>query len=658
MSRSTTALLVVAYLIVACSAPNPTPSGQPNTTNVAIPDPPAAAPAPVGGADEQAAALAKALTVGGQQTLAPLLTAYTLSGIPIAAPNERIGGSEGDDPVGPAWWQVWLSAAGNPKVGIPLADVGRLIAAADPSGSLDGPQLAAALLVDLRAMATSEDDHLRFFAQLIRQMALLRAGAIDLLDAAVKPEDVYLGSTGVQLLVSAFTRSYAQALTANAPVAHSTGSVMLAVAGPFAGRHAAPPATDAAASPCNPTGAAEQLSYWTQWIASKLAGGLQLPGMEKAWRSAIQLVMGNTELARKLTTGAGFLGALLGALTFLQQLLTLKADVHVDPPLPKRTTHATNDGDQVKVTAYIEYDLDHSPFDGGGDAIANCLLLNLNFLGIQASLLANGAVAQAEVVFEGRQGFGQGLDTKGAYVQFPNGVSQMKQTTGQDGKATIDVEGIRQRREIPEDARENPREYSIAISSTVEAITGRSIVSTFIDSLIAVTAGGANLTAPPIDVLKTLHWDLGEYVFPIIDWQVPDYRLEVGLSGVSGLSAIKCDGKEGEWTIDLLSDAQTIGTIEFTIPFRATSAPSRAVVDVEEPGITVHLDLTGDATFIAGQPPTLDLGSMAGTYIATSGGVTRTGPTTDIRDFFTGVPSSGELGAWPLEEGDFCSDEE
>jgi hypothetical protein len=133
-----------------------------------------------------------------------------------------------------------------------------------------------------------------------------------------------------------------------------------------------------------------------------------------------------------------------------------------------------------------------------------------------------------------------------------------------------------------------------------------------------------------------------------------DYRLEVGITGVSGLSAVKCHGKEGEWTIDLLYDTQTIGTIEFTIPPGATSAPSHAVVDQEEPGLTVHLDLTGEATFIEGHPATLDLGPMAGTYTATAGGVTRTGPTTDIRDFFTGAPSSGDLGAWPLEEGDFC----
>jgi hypothetical protein len=73
-----------------------------------------------------------------------------------------------------------------------------------------------------------------------------------------------------------------------------------------------------------------------------------------------------------------------------------------------------------------------------------------------------------------------------------------------------------------------------------------------------------------------------------------------------------------------------------------------------EPGGRVHYDLTGDATFVGRHPATLDLGPMAGTYTATAGGVTRTGPTTDIRDFFTGVPSSGDLGAWPLEEGDFC----
>lgn len=135
-----------------------------------------------------------------------------------------------------------------------------------------------------------------------------------------------------------------------------------------------------------------------------------------------------------------------------------------------------------------------------------------------------------------------------------------------------------------------------------------------------------------------------------------DYRLEVGIPGVSGLSAVKCDGIEGEWTIDIWYDTQTIGTIEFTIPQGATSAPSHAVVDLEESGGTFHYDLAGEATFIfiAGQPATLDLGPMPGTFTATIGGVTRSGPTNLIRDFFTGAPSEDDLGAWPLEEGDFC----
>lgn len=69
--------------------------------------------------------------------------------------------------------------------------------------------------------------------------------------------------------------------------------------------------------------------------------------------------------------------------------------------------------------------------------MANCILEMLNALGIpNASLPKDGPVPGAQVIFTGKKGFGQGLTGRG-WVEFTE-ANQLTQTSGEDGKATID----------------------------------------------------------------------------------------------------------------------------------------------------------------------------------------------------------------------------
>lgn len=61
-----------------------------------------------------------------------------------------------------------------------------------------------------------------------------------------------------------------------------------------------------------------------------------------------------------------------------------------------------------------------------------------------------------------------------------------------------------------------------------------------------------------IDILKQFHWDLGEYTFPLVDWQPPGWYVDETLTAgdfplqVAGSS---CDSELGEWILTIVGSA-------------------------------------------------------------------------------------------------------
>ena len=90
-----------------------------------------------------------------------------------------------------------------------------------------------------------------------------------------------------------------------------------------------------------------------------------------------------------------------------------------------------------------------------------------------------------------------------------------------------------------------------------------------------------------------------------------DYRVTV-LVAAGGLTATKCDGHEGAWTI-ASTGAGTNGTMTFTFPEGSTSAEVHAVYDLSAGGGTAHWDMRGPVTFVDGDPPMLKFGKLTGT---------------------------------------------
>lgn len=543
------------------SAASVRPAGPP--PELTIPPAPTAATAPTGSIDDQAAALAKAVAPGGQAALAPLLAAYRAAGIPvIGGDGHPLAGFEADQ-IGPGWWQVWLSAGGNPKFAISLTDATKLLVAMPAAPTLDTGAVAAAAMADLRTMAGDSDAHRRFFARFIADLSTARSG-VDALAPATTADDLKLSPVAVEFLVAGMLRSIAiAAVTAN-PASALRPAPLIASIDPTTPLGPPPLEADApAGNPCNPTGDLEATSYWTQWIASKLTGGLNLPGMDGAMKSAVELVVKNAELASKVGRAAAILGGAIAALTFLLEMATLSVMIDVTPPL-ERTKDATSPGKQAVLSATLKYDLNGSSLDGGV-GVKNCLLVFLNALGIQATLPANGAVPGAMLKFLGEEGFNQGTIDTGGFVLFTNGASQITQPTGDDGVAKIDIEGRAQKKQIPDSAPEWHRNATVRIFAQPEAENARSLANMFWDSFVAAGAGPVGAVAPIIDILKGDMFDLGDYGFLVVDW-LSGWTFE-GTSATGSAKGLKCDGLGGEW---LIKGDDTGGGVTTSVLFRTT----------------------------------------------------------------------------------------
>jgi hypothetical protein len=371
-------------------------------------------------------------------------------------------------------------------------------------------------------------------------------------------------------------------------------------------------------NPCNPTGDADTASFWTQWIASKLTGGLNLPGMQESMKSAVQVVIKNASLAGRIGTALPIVSAAISALTFMLQMSALTVTFDISPVLV-RTKDSHPHGREATITSYLKYDLEGSSLDGGA-GIKNCLLVFLNSLGIQAALPSDGGIEGAKLTFRGAAGFGHGLNTADAFVQFPN-QAEISQDTGAGGLRTIVVQGIQQREAKGEHASEWSREASVSILAQPEAENLRSLASQFFDSFVALGAGPIGLVGPMIGVLKTVEYDLGEYSFLVTDWQL-GWIYKVPTLGIVGK---KCDGLGGEWDLTFQAynngtalDTSWVATIDaatlegtYIYPASTTisgvtqtwhSTGGRASVTLEAQG-RVKLDMTGGVTTFTVEAP-------------------------------------------------------
>ena len=107
---------------------------------------------------------------------------------------------------------------------------------------------------------------------------------------------------------------------------------------------------------------------------------------------------------------------------------------------------------------------------------------------------------------------------------------------------------------IPNPPKPVLRDFSIDVSAQVEPENLNSLFNVFFDGFTASDALG--VASGAIDIAKTLHWDLGEQVFRLQDWQA-GWKIDQQLQGWT-FTGIVCD-TEKPFTLNAVLDADVSG---------------------------------------------------------------------------------------------------
>ncbi len=439
------------------------------------------------------------------------IAAYEQLGIPVLdGRGVGISATTADDPVGPAYDLVWMLAPTSTlPAGIPLTDLVRVYVDDDQPSA----ELADALLEDLRAGAASADPAMALFGNLVRERALKTGPRSDLLDPLTTAADVYVDGATAQLISWVSIRAMtAVAATGSTAVLGFRGASPAAVLRAPAG----------SGTPCGEVWGSEDATYWINWVANKIGSGTQLPGMTSATKGLIEALSGlnpgliSPDAAVRFGKVAKVANLVTGVLSLILAVSTVEVDVVQNPDPLERTRRSTQAGKTTELTWAVRIDVGDLP-DGNQRLICAASFV-LNTLGVGFTIPANGPLPGVDLTFEGRLGFGERLNTAQAFVTLD--MNELKKTSDSKGMVHTTVTGKAQKRDVPESAKPILREFSIGVTAQVEPENLNSLLNVFFDGLsFGVSPDGYGIAAGAVDIARTLHWDMGERVFRMTDWQ-------------------------------------------------------------------------------------------------------------------------------------------
>ena len=537
---------VTASTPVATDSPSTTAAALPS---VDVPAPPAAAPLPAGTPQEQAASLDQLVTATTADPVSGGLAVYDAVGIPVIGGDGKGVGSTGDDPIGPGFDLVWmLSGAAIGGSGLPLSDVVRMYVDDDAQSAGVGD----VLLADLRADASNADPHVALFGNFVAERARHSGPANDLLDPSATAADVYVDAATAELI------SWVALRDMSAVAAAGRTSIMSGLRSTTG----VAPRTRRVDTPCAEALGDEDTTFWVNFLSNKIGSGLELPGMTSALKGLVEklaelnphlLDVDKVKAASALAKKANLIG---GLLSLLMQVSSLTVDASEDPqPLQRHKLKSDGDGESTTITWIVRMDLGSLP--DGNKKMACAATAILNFLGVGFSFPADGALPGVDLTFQGHLGFAKALDETGAYVYQDE--SELKMTTGADGSTQTKITARAQKHDFSDSAKKINREFSLDVAAQVEPENARSLFNVFFDGFTASDALGVGSAA--IDIAKTLHWDMGERVFVMADWQA-GWKIDQVLRGWH-FTGIVCDTNK-PFTLDAVLDADVSGTYSFT----------------------------------------------------------------------------------------------
>jgi hypothetical protein len=418
---------------------------------------------------------------------------YTELAIPVI---DGAGASQfADDPMGPQWDRVWsLGSLSRGKATVPLSDLGTILGV-DATTPID-PTI---LLADLRAAVMSADPVVQTFGLFVAGKATANGGA-DLLDPSATADHVMLDAATIQLISWVVARDAFQASVVGDPLPTPPSG--------FAQRRRA------GTAPCSEAlGTADETS-WINWVAGKLGGGLGVDGVVSTPGIVEALVtqLKKASLGVDAAKAAGAKAArLVSRMNVIASVLSLAASVNavqvnpsMDPdPLIRRPE--ASDGK----TATVSLGLSFSAGALSSNNQALCALsIVANALGVGLSFPADGApLPNVEVIVTSGQNFG----TK---VYFGANADR-KRVTNDAGLVDIEVQGKARRKAVPSSSPEKHDEFGLRFASQVEELNAQSLINVFIDGLSL----GAGAPSGIVDIAKSYHFDLGEFLFKFTDYQ-------------------------------------------------------------------------------------------------------------------------------------------
>lgn len=404
-----------------------------------------------------------------------------------------------DDPMGPRWDRVWsFGSLSRGTATIPLSDLGSILGA-DPTTPID-PTI---LLFDLRAAAVSSAPLVQTFGLFVAGKAMANAG-VDLLDPSTTADQVLLDAATIQLISWVVARDAFQASLVGDPLP----------APPASGFTNAPTRWQGGAvAPCSEAlGSADETS-WINWLAGKLGGGIGVdgvastPGLVEALVAQVQTASNGIDAAKAARAKAA---KYVSRLNIIASVLSLAASVNavqVNPsisPDPLIRRREASDGNTATVALGLSFS--SAALNSNNEALC-ALSIVANALGVGLSFPADGApLPNVEVIVTSGQNFG----TK---VYFGANADR-RRVTDSAGFVDIEVQGKARRKSLPASAPERHDEFGLNFATQVEELTGQSLMNVFIDGLSL----GAGAPSGIVDIAKSYHFDLGEYLFNFTDY--------------------------------------------------------------------------------------------------------------------------------------------
>lgn len=555
-----------------------TDEGDPSTVPVELPEtvlPPIPPPlAPAGTLAEQASAIVDVLTDASAPRDPAVLAAFAGAHLPVVLAD---GSSltTADDPVGYPWSIVSSATTlSSPRTTVSLANLVSMFALVDPSRPLDTAAVAEELVVGLRAALTApEPGGPTFLALLVAEEARRNRG-VELADPTVHADQLFVESTVAMLITASAFRAVYEVLIdrqlAGEPFdgesSHDTATTSPATtaAGPSRVTHRPTPNSPFEDNP----GCDDGQGGWLLWVSSKIATGANIFGAE--WKgiyltlsefaySRGRIIYEGVEAIKDIGKATAVGGALINVAILQAQLSHRYGEATLNGSGPLIRTKTTSDGQSRTITLQIAY--------GNGDPKAvlarNCLLAGLVVAGNNAQL-ALGTASGVEVDTTGELGFTKNLVTAGTLVLFGPDTFHPTQTASEDGRITIPVQGRRQPYDKSHVDKTVDKQFSLFFEASLDPVTASTIGRLLADSVLClgtVSVGDvvdavAECQNAVIDIIKQFHWDLGEFFFPLTDWDDAGWSAN-GVVFPYTISGIKCGGVGGTWDIYMESATES-----------------------------------------------------------------------------------------------------